>query len=329
MTHNAEPYTRGRLILAATLTFAVAVGVNLQVRANGQLGAAGVPPTTIALGNMTLQFAMIVIAAALFPALRRAARRLVEALRAKRTRWWWFTGGFVGALVISMMGLVSPIIGVAVFAVAIVSGQMVSSTLVDRWGLGPGGKRAVTGGRLVAAGLALAAVVLAVSDRLSPGDLDTATLAGVAAALLAGFTISFQAAANGRLAQVSGQPAIGAGVNFFVGSLVLLILTPATLLLPMRESGSASGAAWWLYGGAIFGLLVVVNTAWAVKYLGLLLLTVVSVSGQVIGAVVVDLLLPTQDVEVTWPLLSGAALTVIAVVVGVLASPRGAARAAR
>ena len=327
MTHNAEPHTRGRFILAVALTFAVAVGVNLQVRANGQLGAAGVPPATIALGNMSLQFAMIVVAATLVPSLRRAVQRLVEAVRAKQTHLWWFTGGFVGALVISMMGLVSPIIGVAVFAVAIVSGQMVSSLLVDRWGLGPGGKRAVTAGRLGAAALALVAVVLAVSDRVSPGDMDLATLAGVVAALLAGFTISFQAAANGRLAQVSGQPAVGAGVNFLVGSLVLLILIPATWLLPARESAPVSGASWWLYGGAIFGLLVVVNTAWAVKYLGLLLLTVVSVSGQVIGAVVVDLLMPTRDIEVTWPLVSGAALTVVAVMVGVLTSPRGAARA--
>ncbi|MGA0059003.1 MAG: DMT family transporter [Planctomycetota bacterium] len=304
-------------------TFAVAVGVNLQVRANGELGAAGVPPAVIALGNMSLQFATIVVAGLLFPSLRRAAKGLLVAWRAGETRYWWFTGGLVGALVISMMGLVGPIIGVAVFAVAIVSGQMVSSLLVDRWGLGPAGERSVSAGRLISAGLALVAVVLAVSDRLTPDRLDPTTVIGVLAALLAGFTISFQAAANGRLAQTSGQPAVGAGVNFLVGVLALALLVPVAALLPTREAAPSSHGSWWLYAGAFFGLLIVVNTAWAVKYLGILLLTVVGVSGQVLGAVAVDLLIPTREVDVTVPLVLGAALTVVAVVVGVLTSSGG------
>lgn len=314
----------GVLVVAIITTFLASVGVNLQIRANGQLVVGGAHPMTVAMVNMGLQLAAVLFAVALSRRLRGAIARLAGAIRSGDVRAWWFTGGFVGAFVITLMGVVSPAVGVAVFSIAIVAGQTASSILVDRWGLGPAGRKAITGQRIVSALVAIAAVVLSVSDRFVDNTLSTLAWVGAFIALLGGFAISFQAAANGRLAQVSGQPAIGAGTNFLVGSVALGVIAVAT---QRTDATSLAGAepSWWLYGGAFFGLLIVLNTAWAVRYLGLLLLTVIGISGQVLGALVIDLALPSAEIRVTGVLVAGAILTLVAVAIGIM--PRGPARA--
>lgn len=307
--------TPGIVAVAVVTTFLASVGVNLQIRANGQLVVGGAHPMTVALVNMGLQFLVIVIATLLFRRLRVAIARLVSLARAGEVRAWWFAGGFVGAFVITLMGVVSPAVGVAVFSIAIVAGQTASSVLVDRWGLGPAGRKAITGRRIVSALVAVGAVALSVSDRFTDNSLTTLAWVGAFIALIGGFAISFQAAANGQIARVSGQPAIGAGTNFIVGTVALGIIALATRRTD-EVSFAGTDASWWLYLGAIFGLLIVLNTAWAVRHLGLLLLTVVGVSGQVLGALAIDLVIPTPDVRVTAPLVAGSVLTLVAVLIG-------------
>jgi transporter family-2 protein len=223
------------------------------------------------------------------------------------------------------MGVVSPVVGVAVFTVALVSGQTVSSLMVDKWGLGPAGKRPITFSRLLSTIVAVAAVVLAVSDRWRTPTPNGWVWWGVALALLGGIAVAFQMAANGRIAKASGQPAIGAGVNFLGGTLllsILIIANPST----GTHSFLGSEAPAWLYGGAIFGFIIVFNAAWSVRHLGILIFTIVSVSGQVMGAVIIDLVLPTAGVSVTLPLIMGSLLALVAVAIGVgsgLKSGRG------
>ncbi|MGA1036041.1 MAG: DMT family transporter [Ilumatobacteraceae bacterium] len=315
MTGGSAGPRRGILVIAASTTFLASVGVNLQIRANAQLAIDGVHPMRVALVNMGVQLAIILLLVIFFPRIRAAVVRLSKAIRARQVRLWWFVGGFVGASVITLMGIVSPLVGVAVFSIALVAGQTTSSLAVDRWGLGPGGRRALTRSRIFAAIVAIVAVVVSVSDRFIVEAGGELAWGAAGLALLGGLTISFQAAANGRLAVVSGQPAVGAGVNFGVGvaalSLVSLLI-PATLGADRAEGFGT----WWLYLGAIFGLLIVLNTAWAVRYLGILLLTVIGVSGQMAGALAMDLVLPTSGVSVTPALIAGILLAVVAVLIG-------------
>jgi transporter family-2 protein len=71
--------------------------------------------------------------------------------------------------------------------------------------------------------------------------------------------------------------------------------------------------------GAFFGLLIVINGAWAVRYLGVLLLSLLSVAGQLSGAVLADLIVPASSIPLTLNLLAGAGLALLA---GVIASTR-------
>lgn len=315
MTSGAAGPSRGILVIAVATTFLASVGVNLQIRANAQLAIDGVHPIRVALVNMGLQLGFIGLLVVLFPRMRSAVVRLSRAMRARQVRLWWFIGGLVGASVITLMGVVSPLVGVAVFSIALVAGQTASSLAVDRWGLGPGGRRALSRSRIFAAIIAVTAVVVSVSDRFIVEAGGELAWGAAGLALLGGLAISFQAAANGRLAVTSGQPAIGAGVNFGVGFAALGLVS---LLIPATRSGDGAEGfgTWWLYLGAIFGLLIVLNTAWAVRYLGILLLTVIGVSGQMAGALAMDLVLPTSGVSVTPALIAGILLAVAAVLIG-------------
>jgi len=173
----------------------------------------------------------------------------------------------------------------------------------------------LTGARVGAAFIAICAVVVSVLDRIAANAVDDLAWGAAVFALVAGLLISFQAAANGQLARVSGQPAIGAGVNFGVGAIALAVIGPFLPLhgdrVPLEGLGDT-----WLYLGAIFGLLVVLNTAWAVRYLGILLLTVIGVSGQMLGALVMDLVFPTEGAPVTPALIAGLLMAIVAVAVG-------------
>ncbi len=59
------------------------------------------------------------------------------------------------------------LLGVALFTVATVTGQTLSGLLVDRMGIGPAGKRSITGIRVIGSILTVAAVAWAVSPRFS------------------------------------------------------------------------------------------------------------------------------------------------------------------
>ena len=77
---------------------------------------------------------------------------------------------------------------------------------------------------------------------------------------------------------------------------------------------------WLLVAGAM-GVLFVAGSAWSVKALGVLLLSLVILAGTLVGAVAVDLVVPTEGAAVNGYLLAGIALTFGAVL---LASVRRA-----
>ncbi len=321
------PWARNQavVVLAGVTTFLASVGVNLQIRANSALAMEGVPPTRIALVNMAMQLAMMVLVLFAIRPVRRALRRFMSAVRDGQVKLWWFVGGLVGASIITLMGVVTPLVGVAVFSIALVAGQTTSSLSVDRWGLGPGGRRRLTITRVLAAVLAVTAVVVSVSDRFVPDGRGDLAWGAAGLALVGGMAISFQAAANGQIARVSGQPSIGAGVNFAVGTLVLTVISVFSLATGTPSSPGLG--TWWLYLGAVFGLFIVLNTAWAVRYLGILLLTIIGVLGQMAGALAIDILIPTEGVRVTPALIGGVCLAVLAVAVGSSAQWRRGPRA--
>jgi bacterial/archaeal transporter family-2 protein len=301
----------------AALAFLGGVSLAVQSRMNGQLAGQigdGVVTALISFGGGLL---LLVLGVSAVPAGRRGLRRLGAALRAGTLRPWQMLGGVCGAYLVATQGLTVGLLGVAAFTVALVAGQVVSGLVVDRLGLGPSGPQPVTARRVAGAVLAVAAVVLSVAEGLGVGGgLWLAVLPA-----LAGVGTAWQQAVNGRVRGAADNAFVAGLVNFSVGTAALLLA--AAVELPLRGRPPAFSGPWWLYLGGALGIVVIVTAAAAVRYVGVLLVGLCSVAGLLVGAVLLDLLVPAPGHHLAATTLVGAVIILLAVVVAALpARPR-------
>lgn len=290
MTHP-----EARQLPALALAALGGVGLAVQARLNGGLGASlgdGIVASIIS------TFSGIVVLLAIVPTSRvgrRALRQLREALRVEGLRWWQCLGGVAGALYVVSQGVSVGSLGVGVFVVAVVGGTSAGSLAVDRAGLGPGGPRAITMSRVVGATAGVAAVAIAGQDQLA-GD---SSLWLLALPVLAGLALSVQSAFNARVGAVAGSPWAAALVNFVVAGCTLCL----ALLIEFAVRGGPPGslpAEPWLYCGGFVGVGVIAIAVSAVRRVGVLAFGLASVSGQLLGAVLLDTLGARRPPATTW-----------------------------
>ena len=287
------------------LSAAVAGGalVALQARVNGQLAQDlhdSLLAAVVSFGSGLVVVAAVVLA-------RRPARQAWPLVGS--VPWWTRLGGVGGAVLVAVGAYAAPRIGVALLTVALVAGQTTGGLLVDRAGLGPSGRHAVTAPRLAGAALCLVAVLLSVLGK----GAGNAHLLLLAAVVGAGLLISLQQALNGRVRKATANAAVATLVNFLVGTAVLVVAYGA---FSSGAGGHWPGAAhWWLYSGGILGAFFVAVAAVIVRSLGVLRLGLASVAGQLVGAVVLDAVAPSGSRGVAASTVVGTLLTFLAVAV--------------
>lgn len=299
--------------------FGIGAGVAVQGRINGALGARladGIAAATISFG-----VGLVVLAAAFAVSgrLREGGRRVRRALSAGALRPWQLLGGLCGAFFVACQGLTVAAIGVTAFTVATVAGQLLSSLAVDRLGLGPSGRTPVTAVRLVGATLGVVAVLIAgVGHTRAAGGLSvpealrgTPTVLLIALPALAGIGLAWQQAVNGKVGAVGGA-LTAALVNFGVGLAALLVIEG---LVIVSSGGPAEFPAEpWLYLGGFIGVAFIALAALTVRWIGVLLLGLTSVAGQLLASLILDVLAPTSaGLSIT--AVVGCALTLVAVAV--------------
>ncbi len=298
----AAPPATDRHVGALAAAIVSGALVALQARLNGELGRR----LDDALLAALISFATGLVAVVLVVAARPAARAALGKVR--DTTRWQRLGGLGGASLVAVGAYAAPQIGVALLTVGIVAGQTTGGLLVDRIGLGPAGPRPFTGARVGGAAICLVAVTVAATGE-GPGDADPLLLLLVVAA---GFAISVQQALNGRVRATTGDASVATLVNFVVGTTVLLAAWLLVGLIAGVDVDSAPGE-WWLYVGGPLGATFVAVAAVVVKRLGVLRLGLAVIAGQLVGAVVIDLLSPAADHGIAGATLVGAALTLLAV----------------
>ena len=294
------------------LAFLVGVMAAAQSRINGQLAIEvhdGFLAAVISFGTGLV--VVLIVAVSMRGPREALARRLPEQVRSRHLPWWQLVGGLLGATFVAGQGLVVPLLGVALFTVLAVAGSTVSSMLTDRAGIGPGGSRPVTARRVVAAGGTVLAVSLAVSGRISVGDL---VVWALVLAVVAGGLTGVQPALNGQVGAKTGEPLVATVVNFVGGTAVLLLAYGIEHLA--GHAFTAPPAPWrepvlWL-GGSI-GVAFILSAVIVVRPLGVLLLSLLTTAGQLSGALLADLLFPTPGTHVSWQLVTGVVLTGVAV----------------
>jgi transporter family-2 protein len=264
------------------------VTLAVQGRVNGQLGHVMHDGVFAALISFGIGTVLLVTAVAVTPSARAGLVRLRTSVRAGRLRFWQCLGGTCGAFLVTCQGLTVAILGVAVFTIAVVAGQVVASLAVDRAGLGPAAPQPVTLPRAAGAALAVVAVVIAVSDHsaVEAGGLWWALLPGVA-----GLGLAWQAAVNGLVRVESDNVVVPTLVNFSVGTVALLLAAAVDLIA--RGLPGALPAVWWYYVGGPLGIITILTAVAAVRFTGVLLLGLASVAGQLTGAVLLDVVVPT------------------------------------
>lgn len=303
-------------VLGAVVAFLGGAFLAVQGRLNGELGHVFGDGLLAALVSFGGGLVLLLVAVPTTRRGRAGFRALGSALREGRIRWWQCIGGACGAFLVSAQGLTVAALGVAVFTVAVVAAQAISSLLVDRAGIGPAGPRALTVPRVVGAALAVASVGVAVSDDFgSPSALWPALLPA-----LAGIGLGWQQAVNGLVREASGSTPVTTAVNFATGTAVLVAVCAVDVLA--RGLPTTAPSEPWLYSGGALGVVTISTAVLAVRWIGVLLVGLCQVAGQLVGALAVDVVVPAAGQQLAPVTVLGTALTLAAVVVAALPGRR-------
>ena len=286
--------------------------IAVQARSNGELSARLGNSLQAALISFSSGLLIIAVITLFSTRIKDGMRNLATAVREERLPRWRLFAGMLGGSFVAIQTNIVPIIGVALYSVASIAGQAVTSLLVDRIGITAGGPKAVSARRIAAASITVIAVAVSVIDRL--GDAEFSIFA-MLLAILAGAFVGVQRALNGQINEHSHESFATSLLNFIMGTTFLLLF----LLLVIAFSGSElqplPKGPWWIYLGGVIGVIYIAFTALIVQHLGVLTFTVLSVGGQLAGSLVLDLINPKTSGQVGWALVTGIALTYIGVIV--------------
>jgi len=289
------------------------VMIALQARANGELSQRldnGLQAALVSFGSGLI---IIVIVTLFNPSIKQGVRTLSKAVKERKLPPWILFAGMLGGSAIAVQTQIVPLIGVAIYSVASIAGQSATSLIVDRIGLTGGGKKAITPRRITAATFTVFAVFLSVADRLDGRNL---SIAAVILGMTAGGVIGFQRALNGHINEHSEQSFTTSLLNFAMGTALLTVLLLIAIVFGETELSPFPAGPWWIYTGGVIGVVYIAFTSTIVQHLGVLTFTLISVGGQLVGSLLIDLLSPTEGVQVSIYLVTGIAMTYLGVIVG-------------
>jgi transporter family-2 protein len=287
--------------------------IALQARANGELSHRldnGLQAALVSFGSGLI---IIVIVAIFNPSIKQGVRTLSKAVKERNLPSWTLFAGMLGGSFVAVQTQIVPLIGVAIYSVASIAGQSAISLVVDRIGLTGGGKKHITPRRVTAAFVTVFAVFISVADRLDGRDL---SIAAVILGVVAGAIVGIQRALNGQINEHSQQSFTTSLLNFAMGTTFLTVLLLIAIVLGETELSPLPAGPWWIYTGGVIGVVYIAFTSTIVQHLGVLTFTLISVGGQLVGSLLIDLLSPTEGVQVSIYLVVGIAMTYLGVIVG-------------
>jgi bacterial/archaeal transporter family-2 protein len=302
----SRPGLDPRHLLAFVLSVITGGMVALQSRINGELGLALGDGYVAALFSFTSGLVLLSVVMAFTPSARAGLVLLREEIGAGRLPWWAVTGGVGGAFLVLTQGLSAGVLGVALFTIAVVTGQAFGAMAIDTRGWFGVLRVRLTAWRVVGAVLAVLGAVVALD--ISSGSLDGVVLAFVLP-LLAGFGTGYQQAVNGRVKRLVGSALTATFVNFVVGTALLAAVT--AISLPFTGGPSSVPEGWWLWTGGIVGTVFIAIQATTVGIIGVLGLGVSIVTGQLLGSIALDFLVPVASSEIQLSTILGAGITLV------------------
>ena len=305
-----------RLDLLAALS---GLMIALQARANGELSHRlnnGLEAALVSFGSGLIIIAVI---AAFNPAIKEGIRNLRAAVANKEIAQWKLLAGALGGSFVAIQTHIVPLIGVAIYSVASIAGQTAMSLVVDRIGLTGGGKKLISPRRIAAASITVLAVLVSVLDRINANNVSKFAVIG---GCIAGALVGFRSALNGEINEHSHQSFTTSLLNFITGTIFLIILMAGGLLLGKIHFSALPAGPWWIYTGGVLGVVYIAFISTIVQHLGVLTFTLFSVGGQLLSSLIIDLVSPTNGVNVSAYLVTGIVMTYLGVIAGGVSSSR-------
>lgn len=278
--------------LAVAAAVAAGMVVPVQARLNGELSHRlddGIAAAAISFSGGLVLLSLL----ALFsPGLRGALRRLTGAAREGRLPRRYLLAGVLGGTFALAQSTAALVTGVAVFTVSAIAGQTFGALVVDSRGIGGGLRHRPGAARLTGAAVILVAAVVSalpsLADTLAPATIILPALA----ALAAGFLLGVQQALNGATTAASGSPIAATWLNFLVGA-VFLAAAWGVRTLVQGTAGGPLPTSLWVYLGGPCGVVFIGASAFLVRRIGVLLLSMASLAGQLASSLALDFLVPS------------------------------------
>ena len=309
--------SRLKVIVAVVASVISGMLVALQSRINGEFG--------LALGNgflaalLSFSIGLSILGAVMLT--RRKGRQgvvtVARAIRAGDVPWWAVIGGAGGGFLVLTQGLSAGVLGVALFTIAVVTGQTLGALVIDTRGWFGAPRVRLNLWRITGAGIVLTGVFVALD--FTPGETEVTGVLFLLP-LFAGAGTGFQQAVNGKVRTVSGSALSATFVNFLVGALVLGILF--VLALPFTGGPAAWPDTWWLWVGGAVGAFFIAIQVTTVTIIGVLGLGVSLVTGQLMGSVILDVIAPVETSDLHLATVLGAMVTLAGSVMVTLAKKR-------
>lgn len=271
-------------IIAILAALVAGVLISVQSRVNGGLGVAMADGVGAALYSFTSGWLLISLLVVFSKRARAGLVRTLGMLKSGAVPIWFIFGGAFGGFLVMTQGLAAGALGISLFTVAVVAGQGISAIAIDSRGWFGAKKRKLNAAR------ALGAVVVIIGVALVAESPSRETIALLLLPFLAGLGLGFQQAANGKV-RISAESALAATfINFATGSLTLLLIKLATL--PSTGISQSYPTEWWLYVGGFAGAVFIAIQVVTIARIGVLGLGVLLGTGQLIGALLIDLAFP-------------------------------------
>jgi transporter family-2 protein len=298
--------------------------LSVQARMNGELSHVWGRGLDAAIWSFGSGLLILTLLALVLKPIRTGAARLRKGLRDGEIQLWQCFGGVIGGLYVFAQAFSVPLIGVALFTIATVGGQTASAVVVDRFGIGPAGRLPVSWLRVLGAVLSTAGVIIAVGGRVSVSSSQV-ILPAVLSLVGAAF-VSVQQGTNGRVTVVTRQAMTTTWLNFGTGTVTLLLCAIPGELMGAFGAPAPGAVPWWAWFGGLCGIIVVSVTALAVRHLGVLLIILLMLAGQLATAILLDALNPETRGQITPVVLLGLLVTVGAAGVAGASATRTARR---
>ncbi|MFF4053794.1 DMT family transporter [Streptomyces chartreusis] len=294
--------------MAVLAAMAAGLVVPVQARLNGELNHRLHDSIAAAAINFSVGFVLLSVLVLFSSGLRGALRRLAGASRDRRFPRRYLLAGALGGTFALAQSSAALVTGVAVFTVSAIAGQTFGGLVVDSRGIGSSLRRRPGAARLTGAAVILVAAVVSALPRVTGSLTPTTIILPVVAAIAAGFLLGVQQALNGAVTAASGSPLAATWLSFLAGA-VFLVTAWGVKTLVKGTAGFPLPTSLWVYLGGLCGVVFIGASAFLVRRIGVLLLTMASIAGQLVGSIALDFLVPSNGESPSVLTILGALLT--------------------